>query len=83
MGKKNRNPLEYVTFYKLNEERTGYDTFRKQPDEVSTIVPLSCQTTLLRVFVKDDTKFRKAQMAFVQYCKEKLGGKPGDLRGIS
>lgn len=40
---------------------------------VSTITPKIYQEYIMRLFVKDDSKFEVAKNAFNKFCEEKLG----------
>mmetsp|Transcript_20732 Transcript_20732/g.27982 ORF Transcript_20732/g.27982 Transcript_20732/m.27982 type:complete len:91 (+) Transcript_20732:1300-1572(+) len=74
MGMKDKNPLEKVSFYR--EEAGYYRKIEKQPEEISMMMPERCQTTTVRLFVKDDAKFEQAGKAFRVFCERKLGGEP-------
>ena len=55
MGKKHRNPLECVSFYR--EKNGVYQLVKKRVDEISMMMPEKCQATLVRLFVKNEDKF--------------------------
>ena len=42
-----------------------------------------CQNTIVRCFVKVDSKFNQAKDAFHAFCQAKLGGEPFEQRGMS
>ena len=72
MGMKNVNPLEKVSFYR--EVDGEYQKVQKDPAEISKMMAENCQRTIVRCFLKDESKFELAQNAFKQFCVEKLGG---------
>lgn len=79
MGMKEKNPLASVSFY---VERDGvYERVEKDPSEISMMMPEKCQATIVRLFVKDDSKFEQAKEAFRVFCERKLGGEPMIERG--
>jgi hypothetical protein len=64
MGMKNKNPLEQVSLYNVSQDRKSMCAFNKDPAEISTIVPEKVQSTVVRLFVKDSSKFNEAKNAF-------------------
>ena len=81
MGMKERNPLESVSFYR--EENGFYHRVQKEVREISLMMPEKCQATIVRMYVKDDSKFRQANAAFRAFCVSKLGGEPLIERDLS
>ena len=77
MGMKTINPMERVGFYKTSDPET---VIVKKAHEISTMMPEKCQSTVIRLFVKDDAKMDAAKRAFDDFCAGKLGDKPDQLR---
>jgi hypothetical protein len=61
MGMKTMNPLQKVSFYKASEPNT---LIQKQAHEITQLIPEKCQSTVIRLFVKDEAKFNAAKRAF-------------------
>lgn len=57
MGNKDKNPLDKVMFYNSKEPNKS---FKKLEKEIS-MVPEQKQTTAIRLFVKDESKFLLAK----------------------
>lgn len=75
-GKGQDNPLKFVTFYKevMLGGQPRYQAVHMNPDDVSVMMPERNQSTIIRMFCKDESKFDLAKEAFNAFCKEKLGG---------
>ena len=56
MGMKNRNPLEAVSWYKI-DEHGQYVYIKKDLHEISMMMPECVETYGVRLFVKDESKF--------------------------
>ena len=67
MGMKDRNPLQYVSFYRI-EDGKAY-LVDKTLDEISFMMPQRVQAKTVRIFVRNDSKFEAAKIAFKQFCK--------------
>ena len=81
MGMKDKNPLERVSFYR--EVDGFYERIQKDPCEISMMMPQKCQNTIVRLFVKDESKFYLAKVAFNTFCVNELGGAPLIERDLS
>ena len=75
MGMKDKHPLEAVRFYRTDQVG-NYQLVKKELTDISLLMPDQAQSCVMRLFVKDESKFQLAANAFEQFCKEKLGGKP-------
>lgn len=65
------------------EKKGNYEIRKKQPAEISLMIPEKCQKTVLRLFVKSDDKFSQAKAAFEVFCKSCLDGIPDTGRDLS
>lgn len=57
MGMKNKNPLECVSFYRESQDGLRYERVNKKLTEISLMMPEKVQSTVVRLFVKDEDKF--------------------------
>lgn len=81
MGMKTKNPLETVSFYR--EVDGMYKKVTKEPGEISLMMAERCQATIVRCFLRDESKFEQAKEAFLVFCRTKLGGEPLEARDLS
>lgn len=73
MGNKDKNPLKNVRFYSKQDYTK---TLLKQEEDISIMFPEKNESTAIRLYVKDESKFATAKQAFMRFCEERLGNKP-------
>ena len=56
MGMKDKHPLEQVRFYRKDQDG-NFELIQKQLNEISTMMPEKAQSSVVRLFVKDEKKF--------------------------